>query len=95
MFCGNAQLILQSLQLNEHVILEIVGRCYKWGECTGSCAILSEPFCSQSSEVVCILLTYYHVTELERPKFYENQAEGFHTNDALVGVFFKDCVFME
>jgi hypothetical protein len=34
--------------------------------------------------------SFYQVT-----KVYENQAEGFHTNDSLVGVFFQDCVFME
>jgi hypothetical protein len=35
------------------------------------------------------------VTEEGRPNVYENQAEGFNTNGAIVGVFFQDCVFME
>jgi hypothetical protein len=38
--------------------------------------------------------SFHHVTDVGRPNVYENQAEGFHTNDALVGVFFQVCVFM-
>jgi len=58
MFSVIAQLILQSLWLHAHVTLEIVGWCYKWGECTRFCGIVSKSFCSQSSGVVCIVLTY-------------------------------------